>query len=96
MELHKVPDQPPARPTCPTRISRRRSVRTSVHLEDVYTGRISRNQRRSVRGSVFLEETYKLGSMIGDYDDEEKEEEEEPQVHKGWLKMNPIAERKSE
>ena len=96
MELHKVPDQPPARPTCPTRISRRRSVRTSVHLEDVYTGRISRNQRSSVRGSVFLEDTYKLGSMFGNFDDGHDEEEEEPQVHKGWLKMSPIAERKSE
>ena len=90
----KVPDQPPTRPACPTRISRRRSVRTSVHLEEVYTGRISRNQRSSVRGSVFLEDTYKLGSMLGNYDDGD-EEEEEPQVHKGWLRMNPIAERKS-
>ena len=47
--------------------------------------------RPSVRGSVYLEDAYQLGYM-----DDSSEEEEEPQVHKGWLKMNPIAERKSE
>ena len=46
--------------------------------------------RSTVRGSVYLEDVYTLGYM-----DESSEEEEEPQVHKGWLKMNPIAERKS-
>ena len=55
--------------------------------------RISRDMRMSVRASVFLEDIYKLGYIRNSASDEE--EEEKPQVHKGWLLMNPIAERKS-
>ena len=82
--MDKAADQPPAR-------IRSRSVLLKEAHRIIYKPpKLNRRrEKNSVRSSVFLEDVYKLGYM------DSSEEEEEPQVHKGWLKMNPIAERKS-